>query len=134
MMIDSSDIKGSGAYRDRMPNVVVIEDDEDVSRSLALLLRARGSSVCIYREGNAFLANYRTHSGHCILSDYKMPHIDGLEIIRQLRSYGDLTPAIMITGFYSTTLEERALAAGYAYVLEKPTPPYELIARIVSLC
>lgn len=105
----------------------------DVGRSLALLLRARGSAVEIYPDGRKFLRNHRAHSGHCILADYKMPRLDGLELIRRLRASGDVTPAIMITGYYSTTLKQRAILAGYSDVLEKPTPPDVLINRIVSV-
>ncbi|MEM9939666.1 MAG: response regulator [Pseudomonadota bacterium] len=113
--------------------IVLIEDDADVSRSLALFLRARGAMVEIYKDGRAFLLNHTEHSGHCILSDYKMPLLDGLELIRRLRALGDTTPAIMITGYYSNTLKARAIEAGYTDVLEKPTPPDILMQRISAL-
>ncbi|MDJ0921593.1 MAG: response regulator [Henriciella sp.] len=116
-----------------LPSIVLIEDDVEVSRSLAMLLRSRGSTVQVYPDGRKFLFNHMAHSGHCILADYKMPRLDGLELIRRLRALGDMTPAIMMTGFYSNTLRQRALDAGYSDVLEKPTPAEILIDRIVSI-
>lgn len=63
------------------------------------------------------------HGGACLLIDYKMPRIDGLELMRRTREINDQTPAIMITGFYSDSLQERALQVGYSSVVEKPSTP-----------
>ena len=73
------------------------------------------------------------HGGDCMIIDYKMPRIDGLELMRRIRRLNDLTPGIMITGFYSNHLKERAVQAGYADVLEKPTTPFSLETKIRHL-
>ena len=110
--------------------LVLIEDDENVRRSTTMMLRARGYKVDAYRTGTEFLLNARDHGCDCLLIDYKMPRVDGLEVIRRLRGKQDTTPAIMITGFYSETLRTKALSAGFSDVLEKPTLPSSLVEMI----
>ena len=113
--------------------LVLVEDDENVRRSMTMLLRARGFHIDAYRNGTEFLLMNGQHGGDCLLIDYKMPRIDGLELMRRTRRLNDQTPGIMITGYYSDSLKERALNAGYLSVIEKPTSPSNLDAVIRDL-
>lgn len=97
---------------------------------MTMLLRARGFLIDAYRNGTEFLVLQGQHGGDCLLVDYKMPRLDGLELMRRVRASNDTTPAIMITGYYSDSLIARARAVGYAEVLEKPATPQKLIQMI----
>ena len=110
--------------------LILVEDDENVRRSMTMLLRARGFRIDAYRNGTELLLMNGQHGGDCLLIDYKMPRIDGLELMRRTRELNDQTPAIMITGYYSDSLHERALEAGYSSVVEKPSTPKVLEATI----
>lgn len=110
--------------------LILVEDDENVRRSMTMLLRARGFQIDAYRNASEFLMIGGAHGGDCLLIDYKMPRIDGLELMQRIRRQDDRTPGIMVTGFYSDSLKQRALAAGYADVLEKPTTPSSLETMI----
>ena len=110
--------------------IVLVEDDEDVRRSLTLLLRARGFTVEVYRSGVELLSNRVMPQADCFLIDYKMPKIDGLELLSRLRESGVLAPALMITGFFSNTLKARAEAAGYSDVIEKPPAGNVVLERM----
>lgn len=110
--------------------LILVEDDENVRRAMTMLLRARGYHIDTYRSGTEFLMTHAAHGGDCLLIDYKMPRIDGLEVMRRLRAEQDQTPGIMITGFYSESLRQRALDAGYSEILEKPAMPGALVAMI----
>ncbi len=99
-------------------------------RSMTMLLRARGFIIDAYRSGTEFLTLQGRHGGDCLLIDYKMPRLDGLEVMRRVRAVNDTTPAIMITGYYSDSLLSRARSAGFAEVLEKPATPEALIRMI----
>lgn len=101
-------------------HIILVEDDENVRRSLTLLLRARGFTVEVYRSAVELLTNRTLPKADCYLIDYKMPNMDGLDLIRRLRELGIKAPALMITGFFSNTLKARAEDAGYADVIEKP--------------
>lgn len=116
--------------RDALSRLILVEDDENVRRSMTMLLRARGFQIDAYRNGTEFLMMQGQHGGDCLLIDYKMPRIDGLELMRRLRQQDDQTPGIMVTGFYSETLRNRALTAGFTDILEKPSTPACLIEMI----
>lgn len=118
------------AERAQSSRLVLIEDDENVRRSMTMLLRARGFIIDAYRSGTEFLTLQGRHGGDCLLIDYKMPRLDGLEVMRRVRAVNDTTPAIMITGYYSDSLLSRARSAGFAEVLEKPATPEALIRMI----
>lgn len=110
--------------------VALVEDDEQVLRSLKMLLRARGFAVDAYRSGLELLSNHASLQVDCMLIDYKMPRLDGLELIQKLRDLGNTTPALMITGYFSSTLKDRAITAGYVDVVEKTSQPQDLLERI----
>lgn len=113
--------------------LVLVEDDDDVRHSLTLMLRARGYSVEVYRSGVELLSNRTLPEADCLLIDYKMPRLDGLELMTKLRTAGLTAPALMITGFFSNTLKSRAQAAGFTDIIEKPPPGNILLARIIEL-
>lgn len=128
--MQSSSVQVSKAPPSRL---VLVEDDENVRRSMTMLLRARGFHIDAYRNGTEFLLMNGQHGGDCLLIDYKMPRIDGLELMRRTRQLNDHTPGIMITGYYSDSLKQRALNAGYLSVIEKPTTPSNLDTAIRDL-
>jgi FixJ family two-component response regulator len=117
----------------RQSKIIFVEDDTDVRRSITLMLRSRGFSVEAYRSGFELLSNRIVPNADCLLIDYIMPRIDGLDLLRQLRTKGLLAPALLITGFVSTTLNKRAQAAGFADVIEKPPPERLLVEKIQNL-
>lgn len=113
--------------------LILIEDDENVRRSTTMLLRARGFQIDAYRNASEFLMMTGDHGGDCLLIDYKMPRIDGLELMHRIRQLDDQTPGIMVTGFYSDSLKRRAIEAGFADVLEKPAKPHALETMIEAV-
>ncbi|MEM8616258.1 MAG: response regulator [Pseudomonadota bacterium] len=116
--------------------IAIIEDDEQVGLSLSLLLRARGFIVSVYRTGLDFLealGDAAEPVADALLVDYRMPKMDGLQLMNTLRARGDATPAMMVTGYYSQTLASRAREAGFMDVIEKPTQPDELLRRLSGL-
>ena len=104
----------------RLKQILLVEDDDDVRRSLTMLLRSWGYSVDVYRSGKELLSTRSVPTPDCMIVDYKMPQIDGLDLLSRLKSLGLVAPALLITGFYSNSLESRARAIGYSQVIEKP--------------
>lgn len=115
-----------------LPRLVLIEDDDNVRRAMTMVLRARGFPIDAYRSGTEFLLMRGQHGGDCLLIDYKMPRLDGLEVMKRARAEQDFTPGIMITGYYTDWLQNRAISAGFSDVLEKPATPNSLIAKITA--
>ncbi|NQY15234.1 MAG: response regulator [Henriciella sp.] len=121
--MSSTNLSSDRAKAAPASRLILVEDDENVRRSMTMLLRARGFRIDAFRNGTELLMMNGQHGGDCLLIDYKMPRIDGLELMRRTREINDRTPAIMITGFYSDSLQERALQVGYSRVVEKPSTP-----------
>lgn len=110
--------------------ILLSEDDSSVRRSLQLLLRSRGFDVRAYTSGTALLLDPQAQSGDCLVVDYCMPDIDGIAMLKRLRSMGWSGPAILITAHYAESLAENAREAGFAAVLEKPLGDNVLLRTI----
>ncbi|MEW6438463.1 MAG: response regulator FixJ [Pseudomonadota bacterium] len=100
--------------------VHVIDDDEAVRHSLAFVLATAGLAVRVYESGSAFLAALDNLQPGCIVSDVRMPGIDGLQLLRKLRDLGVNLPVIIITGHADVPLAVEAMKAGAADFIEKP--------------
>lgn len=110
--------------------VALVEDDFDVLKSLTLLLRQRGMSVDTYSSGQELLTHWSHLNVDCLISDYKMPRVNGIDLMNKLKRLGFDQPALMITGFFSSTLKDRAVEAGYNDVVEKSSKPQIILDSI----
>jgi two-component system, LuxR family, response regulator FixJ len=110
--------------------VHVIDDDEAVRHSLAFVLATAGLAVRVYESGSAFLAALDNLQPGCIVSDVRMPGIDGLQLLRKLRDLGVDLPVIIITGHADVPLAVEAMKAGAADFIEKPFDDEVLLRAI----
>lgn len=113
--------------------IVLVEDSDEVRHSLTFLLRTRGFSVDAYRTGIELLSSKFLPEADCFLIDYKMPSINGVQLLAKLRAGGVTSPALLLTGFLSTYLKEAALKVGFVDVMEKPPMQAELVNRLSSI-
>ncbi len=113
--------------------MLLVEDDAGVRRSLQLLLQAKGFDVRAYAAGAALLADPLADKACCIVADYNMDDLDGLDVLSGLRSRGWAGPAILITAFPSPQLAKAAADAGYSIVLDKPFREHVLIDTLTKL-
>jgi two-component system response regulator FixJ len=112
--------------------VYVIDDDEAMRHSLEFLLNAADFDVTLFESAQAFLdALSRTDFG-CIVSDVRMPGIDGMELLRRLRDQQCRFPVIIMTGHGDVPLAVEAMKLGAVDFLEKPFEDDLLIAMIES--
>ncbi|MGE4431014.1 MAG: response regulator transcription factor [Sphingobium sp.] len=119
----------------RRPDLLLVEDDAGVRRSLQLLFCARGFNVRSYAAGPALLADPLARRAGCFVADYSMEALDGVEVLGRLRSLGWAGPAVLITGYPSAALTRRALAEGFSEIVEKPFREAMLcdtVARLVG--
>lgn len=115
------------------PRILLVEDDPGVRRSLQLLLQARGYDVRSHATGATLLADPAVETAVCMVADYRLTGLDGVEVLQALRARGWSGPAILITAFGSSGLTARAVAAGYASVVEKPMRDQILVATLTRL-
>ncbi len=110
--------------------VHLIDDDEGVRQSLAFLLTTAGLAVRVYKSGVAFLAAVDSLQPGCVVSDVRMPGIDGLELQRRLKELGVHLPVIIITGHADVPLAVEAMKAGAIDFIEKPFDDELLLGAI----
>jgi PAS domain S-box-containing protein len=119
----------------RGAHILVVEDDEDTLELLQSTFQAKGFRVTTCQSAAEALEIAPTNSVDLILSDIGMPHMDGFEMMKQLRQVPSMkdVPAIALSGYASSKDARTALAAGFNAHMSKPVAPAELIATIEKL-
>lgn len=100
--------------------VHVIDDDEAMRDSLAFLLDTAGIEARTYESAVAFLDRVPDLEPGCILTDVRMPGINGLELIERLKARGVGLPVVVMTGHADVPLAIQAMKAGVVDFIEKP--------------
>jgi len=110
--------------------IYVVDDDYDVLRSLRFLLETEGFEVRTFRSGSALLGSSARDRADCLIVDYKMAGIDGLELAGRLRSLDISTPIVMITGYPDENIATKASSVGVRQVLLKPNLVESLVEGV----
>ncbi|WCS22971.1 response regulator transcription factor FixJ [Methylobacterium sp. NMS14P] len=111
--------------------VHIVDDDVAVRQALAFLLATDGLAVRVHESATAFLAAEAGRVG-CVVTDVRMPGIDGVELLHRLRQRGGLPPVIVMTGHADVALAVAAMKAGAVDFIEKPFDDEVLLASIRS--
>ncbi len=112
------------------PTIFIIDDDQDIRSSLSRSLTKRGFVVVTFGSAQAFLDEHDPNQLGCIILDYGMPGMTGLELQEELVSSGSTIPIIFITGHGGVPESVQAMKAGAIDFLEKPFRTEVLVERI----
>ncbi|MES2999182.1 MAG: response regulator [Pseudomonadota bacterium] len=112
------------------PLIHLIDDDEAVRASLALLIGTVGLRVQPWSDPQAFLAGFDRNAIGAIVLDVRMPGISGLTVLDTLVAQGVDQPVIMLTGHGTVEMCRRAFKAGAAEFLEKPVDDEALLEAL----
>lgn len=112
--------------------VFVVDDDDAVRDSLAMLLRSVGLPVEAFDSGIGFLERFRPEMSGCLVLDIRMPKMSGLEVQQRLRELGARLPVIFITGHGDIPMAVQAIKEGAADFIQKPFRDQDLLDRIHS--
>ena len=107
--------------------VCVVEDDAAMRDALQLLLRGSGFSVLCFASAEEFLAQVDCSRPYCLLTDVRLPGMDGITLHRHLRSLASEPIVVMITGHGDVPMAVAALKDGVADFVEKPFDPAVLL-------
>jgi two-component system, LuxR family, response regulator FixJ len=99
--------------------VLVIDDDPAVRNSLKFALEIEGFSVRVYATGTALLEERDMPKSGCVVADYNLPGMNGLDLLQLLRERDVKLPAILITSHPTLAVRSRATSAGVR-LIEKP--------------
>jgi two-component system response regulator FixJ len=99
--------------------ILVVDDDAAVRHALGELMESAGFAVCAFSNGHDLLNEASLPAIGCLVVDYHMPAMNGLELVSALRSRGVSIPAILFTGNPTKYVRDRAAAIA-VLVVEKP--------------
>jgi two-component system response regulator FixJ len=111
-------------------NIYVIDDDEAMRDSLSFLLDSSGFTVRLFETAQSFLDALPGLSFGCVVSDVRMPGIDGIELLKRLKAQNSAFPILIMTGHGDVPLAVEAMKLGAVDFLEKPFEDDRLIAMI----
>jgi two-component system, LuxR family, response regulator FixJ len=113
--------------------VIVVDDDGPALDSLIMLLKSDGLAAKGFASAEAFLAAFDPQARGCVITDLRMPGMDGIDLIRALKAAGSALPVIVITGHADVSRAVDAMKAGASDFLEKPYES-EVLLRAVRGC
>ncbi|HRF96695.1 MAG TPA: response regulator transcription factor, partial [Aggregatilineales bacterium] len=116
----------------RAQSILVIEDDEDTAEMVCTLLETAGFEAVSVGKGGTALDEIAMLSPDLVLLDIHLPDMNGLEILKKVRSHSFL-PMIVMSGFERDRDRVVALEAGADDFMSKPFSPDELVARVKAL-
>ncbi len=110
--------------------VYIIDDDESVRCSLERLMRSAGLSARTFAEAREFLKISPLPDNACVVADYRMRDINGLELQKELKRLGSLLPVILLTAHDTTEAREEVKKAGVTGYFRKPVDAQALLDAI----
>jgi two-component system, LuxR family, response regulator FixJ len=110
--------------------VHIVDDDLAMREALAFLLDVNGFESKTYESADAFVSNAAVGERSCVISDIRMPGLNGLELLRQLKSKQSSCPVVLMTGHGDVALAVEAMKAGAADFIEKPFDDAVLLEAI----
>lgn len=114
------------------PQLLVVDDDEDIRALLRLLLERAGYEVDDQADGRAALRAFHKGNHDLVLLDVTMPDLDGWELLERIRDLSDV-PVLMLTARDTESDRVRGLRGGADDYVTKPFDREELVARVEAL-
>lgn len=118
---------------DSAVRVLIVEDDQGVRESLAVVLQVQSYEVRGVDRGEAAIDAFTEFGPDLVVLDLNLPGIDGLETCRRLRNFGFSGPVLMLTARHEVSDRIAGLDAGADDYLPKPFALDELLARVRAL-
>jgi two-component system response regulator FixJ len=113
-----------------MSTVYIVDDDDAVRDSLSLLMKSAGLRARVYRNAEAFLAEFSPEHRGCLLLDIRMPGMTGMELQRELLARNSTLPIIFITAHGDIPMAVDAVQKGAVDFIQKPFDDTELLAKV----
>ena len=110
----------------------VVDDDESVRVALASLLRSAGLTVILFSSAEELLLSRNLPSIECLILDWRMPGMDGLQLQKHLDANGWRIPTIFLTAHQSEEGRAQALSGGALAFLHKPVDAEVLLTAVRS--
>src|SRR3974390_2558222 len=113
-----------------VPTVFVVDDDVSFLRSVSRFLGASGFHVVMHDSAAEFLSMLKPGTAGCVVSDLKMPGMDGIALQQALQKAGSPLPILFLTGHGDIPVTVQAMRRGAEDFLTKNAPKEDLIAAV----
>jgi DNA-binding NtrC family response regulator len=110
--------------------ILLIDNEEGLCRMMEAVLTDHGYAVKAFTRSFEAMEDFRPEDWDLVITDIKMPGLDGLEVLKRIRSRSATLPVIMITAFATVEMSIQALRSGAYDMLTKPFEPEELLYRV----
>ena len=115
------------------PRILIVDDDPMMARTVRDILRLKGHEAEVAHSGPEALDKVRREDYDCVLSDIKMPGLDGVELYRAIKARQPDLPVVLMTAYAHDELVREGLEEGVIAVLPKPLDLDLLLDFIASL-
>jgi two-component system OmpR family response regulator len=115
---------------DRIPKVLVVDDEPNIRELVEVALKFHGCAVAVSATGKDALRQAETYDPDLMILDVMLPDMDGFEVCRTLRSEGNDVPVIFLTARDTTSDTIRGLTLGGDDYVTKPFSVEALVARV----
>jgi two-component system response regulator MprA len=116
-----------------MTNILVVDDEPDVRKSLKTALELEGFDVATAEDGLQAVVRLSEDGVDAVVLDVAMPYVDGIEVCRRVRAAGNAVPILMLTAKDAVDDRVAGLEAGADDYLAKPFALRELVARLRAI-
>jgi DNA-binding NtrC family response regulator len=115
----------------RKGNVLVVDDEKTVCSSCRKILTREGYNVDVASSGKEALDKVKANGFDVVVTDWKMPEIDGIEVARRIKEEDPNIEVILITGYPSVETSIEAMRSGVSDYVPKPFTPQELSDALI---
>jgi DNA-binding NtrC family response regulator len=115
----------------RKGNVLVVDDEKTVCSSCRKILTREGYNVDVASSGKEALSKVKGNGFDVVVTDWKMPEIDGIEVARRIKEENPNIEVILITGYPSVETSIEAIRSGVSDYVPKPFTPQELSDALI---
>jgi DNA-binding response OmpR family regulator len=122
--------KNSGEASDHKPHVLLVEDEPSVANGLKMVLGEEGYGVDVAMTGGDALDAFRGNGFELVVADLRLPDIDGMEVVRQIKEERPDTKVVIITGYPSVSSAVESAKLGVSDYLRKPFTEDDFLAAV----
>ncbi|CAM2887435.1 sigma 54-dependent response regulator [Legionella steigerwaltii] len=113
--------------------IYIVDDDENVLRALKWLFESMNFEVKTYLNAKSFLEQHNPQHIGCLITDVRMPDMDGLELFEKLKRLNSLLKVIIITAYGDIPMAVKAIKAGAIDFITKPINEADLL-KLIKKC
>jgi FixJ family two-component response regulator len=115
-----------------IPIVAAVDDDFRIRESIASLLESAGYTPVVFSSAEEFLGSGTLPAATCVITDVRMPGMDGIELQRRIRLQRPSLPVILMSAHHNADIRQAAFDEGAAAFLYKPFDDTDLLKTIQS--